>query len=107
MNRGMNVKQVSLTFEVEVKGDVSAGIQPYSRRVKVSVDGDCGGLDGEFAEHMRASLCEWFDTPSVALYKPTNALDKISEFYLNGGMNTADPSTCTQRIVLSVKNSNQ
>lgn len=53
-------------FEVEHKGERSAGVRAYDDTVKVEVrSGDPGGVPGEFEAHVKTCLQEWFDGASV------------------------------------------
>ena len=56
MNKG------EFDFVVEHPGERGAGILPFSDSIIIQVaSGDPGGDDGEFEEHMRNALKEWYD----------------------------------------------
>lgn len=60
----------TFTFEVHHSGERAAGIWPYSDEITVNVQsGDPGGVEGEFTEHVRESLAQWFDGADVKLKK--------------------------------------
>lgn len=62
---------MELTFNVCFPGEMAAGLSSYTETVTIAVEsGDPGGEQGEFAEHMRQALAEWFDGAGVALGKP-------------------------------------
>jgi hypothetical protein len=53
-------------FGVYYPGERAAGIHSFSDGVEVSLrSGDPGGEPGEFAEHIRSALEEWFDGATV------------------------------------------
>ncbi len=57
-----------LTFIIDHPGEIDAGVWGYTDTVSVEVEsGDAGGDAGEFEEHMRESLAEWFDGAKVRL----------------------------------------
>lgn len=57
-------------FEIEHHGEWDAGIRPYSDTVVIQVvSGDPGGDEGEFEEHMRQALKDWYDGATVETQK--------------------------------------
>ena len=57
-------------FEIEHHGEWDAGIRPYSDTVVIQViSGDPGGDAGEFEEHMRQALKDWYDGATVETQK--------------------------------------
>ncbi len=56
-----------MKYYIEHPGEMGAGLHPYTESVTVDVGHDAGGEDGEFEEHMRACLAEWFDGAAVTL----------------------------------------
>ena len=74
---------MELTFDIYFPGEFAAGLNSYTETVKIAVEsGDPGGEPGEFAEHVRKALAEWFDGARVALGKPKP--DFLSQ-YMNEG----------------------
>ena len=50
-----------LIFFIDDPGDPLVGINPLSETITITVDsGDPGGNPGEFQEHMREALKEWY-----------------------------------------------
>lgn len=57
---------MELEFDVIHHGDALAGLRHYNDTVTVCVrSGDPGGEDGEFEEHIRQAIAEWFDGAAV------------------------------------------
>jgi hypothetical protein len=55
-------KGTTYNFHVEHAGEPGAGINPYNDTVWIEVEsGEPGGTFGEFKEHVRQSLADWFD----------------------------------------------
>jgi hypothetical protein len=66
----MNKKGVSYHYDVCVPSDMPAGLYGLTEKVIIIVkSGDPGGDEGEFEEHMRQALAEWYDTGGVILEK--------------------------------------
>jgi len=58
----------SYTFDVYSSGDAAAGLSGYTEKVTVVLDsGSPFGEPGEFEEHLRSSLADWFDGATVSL----------------------------------------
>ena len=57
-----------MLFDIEHKGELSAGINGYSDRVEIIVESDDpGGEPGEFEQHMKEALAEWFDGAEIKI----------------------------------------
>lgn len=57
-----------LEFSVDMPSELSAGLRGFTDFVTITVEsGDPGGEPGEFAQHVRDSLAEWFDGARVEL----------------------------------------
>ena len=57
----------TLIYEIDSPEELAAGIRGFSDRINIIVEsGEPGGEDGEFAQHMRQSLIEWYDGASVS-----------------------------------------
>lgn len=57
-----------VAFCVVHPGEPAAGLVGYTDHVTVSVSsGHAGGECGEFIEHMRSALAEWFEGASVTV----------------------------------------
>jgi len=57
---------MKIVFDIYMPGDFSAGIAGFSDMVSIEVDsGDPGGDAGEFKEHMKQALVEWYDGAKV------------------------------------------
>lgn len=57
---------MKIVFDVYNPGDEEAGIFSYSDSVTIEIEsGEPGGESGEFAEHMRQALAEWYDGARV------------------------------------------
>ena len=55
-------------FDVDFHGEQDAGLNSYTDTIAIDVESASpGGEPGEFAEHMRQALAEWFDGASVQL----------------------------------------
>jgi hypothetical protein len=56
------------SFEIKENHDPNAGISFYGDTVSITVhSGDPGGELGDFIEHMRQALADWYDGPVTAL----------------------------------------
>jgi hypothetical protein len=61
---------MKITYDIYHPGERSAEINAFEDTVTIEVEsGDPGGMDDEFAKHMRESLKEWFDGAKVSVNK--------------------------------------
>ena len=73
-------------FKIQHGGEIDAGIRAYSDRVIVWCEsGDWGGDPGEFEEHMRQAIAEWFDGAGVVWCDPDH-LEKWEEREIEWGL---------------------
>ena len=75
---------LTLQFHVHSPGEYGAGIRPFDETVSITLqDTRESEIDlPEFTEHIRKTLRDWFDTPSVhtkAEYDVMTALEPCSE----------------------------
>lgn len=49
-------------YDVVFRGDMGAGLLPYSDSIVIEASGE---YDAEFAEFMRAALSDWYDGARV------------------------------------------
>jgi hypothetical protein len=62
------MKQV--TFKINHPGESGAGIRSFSDTITIEIEsGDPGGDVGEFEEHLKQTLIEWYDGAKVELIK--------------------------------------
>lgn len=55
-----------MLFDIEHKGEPAAEIIGYSDRVEITIEScDPGGEPGEFEQHMKEALAEWFDGAEI------------------------------------------
>jgi len=60
------VAGTKIAFEIRHPGELNAGIQSYTDTIVVTVaSGDAGGNPGEFEEHIKGCLKDWFDGAKV------------------------------------------
>lgn len=53
---------MKFTFQIEHHGERAAGIHPYTDTLTIELaSGEPGGESGEFQEHIRKALLEWYD----------------------------------------------
>jgi hypothetical protein len=58
--------EASVTFHISYHGEIAAGFNGYSDEITVTCkSGEWGGSPGEFEEHMRNCLSEWYDGATV------------------------------------------
>jgi hypothetical protein len=63
-----NIEPMKITYEIDNAGDSEAGLPAYQEEIQIYVhSGDPGGEPGEFQEHMRVALAEWFDGAKVSI----------------------------------------
>jgi hypothetical protein len=66
--------QYEFKYNICVPSELSAGLRGFNDVVTVIIDsGDAGGNTGEFEEHMRKALLEWYDGGNVTV------INEISE----------------------------
>lgn len=53
-------------FDIYQPGEKAAGIQCFEDTIRIEVEsGDPGGISGEFRDHMKQALIEWYDGAKV------------------------------------------
>jgi hypothetical protein len=63
---------MKINYDIHHPGERSAGVNAFEDTVTIEIEsGDPGGNNGEFAEHMRDSLKEWFDGAKVKIKEIT------------------------------------
>lgn len=64
------MKALKITYNIEYRGEVAAGIRPFDDEVTVTVEsGDPGGDDGEFARFLQECLGDWYDGANIEVAK--------------------------------------
>lgn len=62
---------MKITFTITHPGEIGAGIRPFTDSATVELlSGHPGGDPGEFEEHLRSALADWFDGATVVLGSP-------------------------------------
>lgn len=62
------IKPLTLRYRIYFSGELVASFYPFDDDVVITVgSGEPGGEPGEFAEHMRQCLAEWYETNQVEL----------------------------------------
>lgn len=57
---------MTIHFQIHHPGELAAGIRSYTERVSITVEsGDPGGIRGDFSEHIKDALADWFDGATV------------------------------------------
>jgi hypothetical protein len=59
--------KIQINYNIEHPGETAAGLRPYYNEIKIKMECDPGGEDGEFAEYMRECLNDWFDGAKVEI----------------------------------------
>jgi len=76
------MKPLQLRFNIYVPGEKAAGIIGFEDTVVVTVNsGDPGGEPGEFEEHIRGALIEWYDGGNVVLDPAYSENKRAPELY--------------------------
>lgn len=56
------IDYMKIQFKIHQHHEPAAGIMFYGDTITIEIEsGDPGGEKGEFAEHMREALAEWYD----------------------------------------------
>ena len=63
---------MKLLAVIDHPGEPAAGINSYTEIVTVTVEWDPGGEPGEFLNHIRECLAEWFDGAKIEIKEATS-----------------------------------